>query len=68
MCLSTAYIDSGKEKKELMKDVARMEADADGFSLFDLFGERTFVRGRIKSIDFVQEHSVVFEDTGAGTG
>jgi predicted RNA-binding protein len=61
MCLSTVYIDSGTGQKQFMRDVARIEAEAEGFSLIDLFGERAFVRGRIRSIDFIDEHAVVLE-------
>jgi predicted RNA-binding protein len=61
MCLSTVYIDSGGGPKQFMRDVARMEAEAEGFLLIDLFGERAFVRGKIKRIDFIDEHSVVLE-------
>jgi predicted RNA-binding protein len=34
-----------------MKDVANIEADGEGFWLIDLFGERRFVIGKIKSPD-----------------
>ena len=61
MCLSSVYIDSGGEQKQIMRDVARMEAEAEGFLLIDLLGERTFVRGKIKRIDFIDEHAVVLE-------
>jgi len=61
MCLSTVYKDSGRGQEEIMREVAQMEAKGDGFVLINLFGEQEFVRGRIKSIDFVEEHSVVFE-------
>lgn len=61
MCLSSVYIDSQGEQKPIMRDVARMEAAAEGFLFIDLFGERTFVRGRIKRIDFIDEHAVVLE-------
>jgi len=61
MCLITVYIDSGTGQKEFMRDIARMEAEAQGFLLIDLFGERASVRGRIKSIDFIDEHAVVLE-------
>ena len=61
MCLSSVYLDSGAGQKQIMSDVARMEAEAEGFLLIDLFGERTFVRGRIKRIDFIDEHAVVLE-------
>jgi predicted RNA-binding protein len=61
MCLSTVYIDSGTGREEVMRDVAEMEAERKGFSLVNLIGEKTFVKGRIKSIDFVDEHMVVME-------
>jgi predicted RNA-binding protein len=61
MCLSTVYIDSDTGKEELMRDVAEMEAEGKGFFLVNLFGERKFVEGRVKSIDFVDEHTVVME-------
>jgi predicted RNA-binding protein len=38
-----------------------MEAAAEGFLFIDLFGERTIVRGRIKRIDFIDEHAIVLE-------
>ena len=64
MCLSTAYVETGNKGdgvKEVMGDVALLEAEANGFLLTTLFGERTFVAGRIRSIDFMQDHSIVFE-------
>ena len=61
MCLSTVYIDSGAGPQQIMRDFARMEAEAKGYSLIDLFGKRTFVLGTIKRIDFIDEHSVVLE-------
>ncbi|MEJ2727734.1 MAG: CooT family nickel-binding protein [Deltaproteobacteria bacterium] len=61
MCLSSVYIDSGGGQKQIMGDVARMEAEAEGFLFIDLFGESKFVRGRIKRIDFIDEHAVVLE-------
>jgi predicted RNA-binding protein len=63
MCLSTIYIDSDGEPEKVMQEVARMEAEGDGFSLINLFGEKTFIQGKIKSIDFVDEHSVVIGKT-----
>jgi predicted RNA-binding protein len=61
MCLSSVYIDSGGEQKQIMRDVARIEAGPEGFALIDLFGEKTFVRGSIKTIDFIDKHTVVIE-------
>ena len=61
MCLSSVYLDSGGEQKQIMGDVARMEAEAEGFLFIDLFGESKFVQGKIKRIDFINERAVVFE-------
>jgi len=61
MCLSTVYLDTREGQKQIMRDVARMEAEAEGFLLIDLFGEKAFVNGRIKRIDFIDEHCVVLE-------
>jgi predicted RNA-binding protein len=51
MCLSTVYIDSGNEQKEIMKDVARIEAEGKGFWLINLFGEKTFIEGKIQTVN-----------------
>jgi predicted RNA-binding protein len=51
MCLTTVYLNSVEAEKRLMKEVALIEADGDGFWLIDLFGERRFVAGEIKSLD-----------------
>ena len=61
MCLSTVYLDSTTGKEEVMRDVAEMEAEGEGFFLVNLMGEKTFVKGRIKRVDFVDEHTVVME-------
>jgi predicted RNA-binding protein len=58
MCLSTVYINSGTGKEEVMRDVAEMEAKGEGFNLFNLIGEKRFVKGSIKRVDFVDEHTV----------
>lgn len=62
MCLSIVYTDSEEGQEETMRDVAKIEAQDDGFVLINLFGEQEFVRGRIKSIDFLDDHSVVLEN------
>ncbi|MGW8187026.1 MAG: CooT family nickel-binding protein [Desulfobacterales bacterium] len=40
-----------KTGHRLMKDVALIEADGNGFWLIDLFGERRFVTGKIQSLN-----------------
>ena len=62
MCLSTVFRDSGNRHEEVMRDVAQMNAERDGFLLINLFGEQMFVRGKIKHLDFVDENSVVIEE------
>jgi predicted RNA-binding protein len=59
MCLSTVCMDTGDTQKEIMKDVARIEAEGSGFWMIDLFGEKTFVEGNIQSIDLVDENRVI---------
>jgi predicted RNA-binding protein len=58
MCLSTVYMDSGTEKVEIMKDVARLEAEGQGFWLIDLFGQRTFVEGNIQTVHLTDGHFI----------
>jgi predicted RNA-binding protein len=53
MCLSTIYTISENEKREIMKDVARIEAEGAGFWAIDLFGERTFIEGTIRDVDLL---------------
>jgi predicted RNA-binding protein len=52
-------MDSGDEQKEIMKDVARIEAEGDGFCLIDLFGERTFMEARIQTVSLMDGHFVM---------
>jgi len=59
MCLSTVYMDSGNEQKEIMKDVARIEAEGQGFWFINLFGERKFLEGTIQTVDLMDKHFVM---------
>jgi predicted RNA-binding protein len=61
MCIATVYVDSGNEREEAMRDVIRIETEDDGFRLVGLLGEEKHIEGRLKSVDFWQEHSVVIE-------
>ena len=62
MCLSNVYIDSDGERKEVMRDVAKMEAKDDGFVLIGLLGEQKFIQGKVSRLDFVYTHSVVLKE------
>ena len=59
MCLSTVYMNSENEEKEIMKDVARIEAEGNGFWLINLFGEREFNEGSIQTVGRKPPHSVM---------
>jgi len=59
MCLSTVYMNSGNEQKEIMKEIARIEAEGQGFWLINLFGEKKFVEGRIQSADLLDGRFVL---------
>lgn len=62
MCLSNVfYIDSNGQQQEVMRDVAQMEAHNNGFLLIGLLGEQKLIQGEVKTIDFVDKHSVVLE-------
>jgi len=62
MCLAVVYVNSEDGKKEAMQDVIRIEAEKRGYRLVGLLGEEKFVEGKLKSVDFLQEHSVLIEE------
>ena len=62
MCLSTVYMNFGSVQKEIMKDVARIEAEGRGFWLINLFGEKTFIEGTIQAINLMDGHFVLIEN------
>jgi predicted RNA-binding protein len=47
-----------------MQDVAQMESNQDGYLLTGLLGDHKFVKGRVISVDFVDDHTVVLEKDG----
>jgi predicted RNA-binding protein len=61
MCLTTVYMNSANEQKEIMKDVARIEAEGQGFWLINLFGEKAFIEGTIQTINLMDGHLVLLE-------
>ena len=68
MCLSTVYIQSKDRRIKVMQDVAQMESIQEGYLLTGLLGDQKFVKGTIKSVDFVDDHTVVLEKEGKETG
>lgn len=61
MCLSTVYIETKGQRQKVMQDVAKMEFCNEGYLLIGLLGDQKVVDGRIKKIDFVDDHSVILE-------
>lgn len=61
MCIATVYVEAGNRRKEVMRDVVQVEAERNGFLLLSLLGETKFLEGKLKSIDFLEDHSVVIE-------
>jgi len=61
MCLSTVYTRYGNEKKEMMTDVAQIEAEDNGFWFVDLFGQKEFIAGNIESISLVDGHYIILQ-------
>ena len=60
MCLSNVFsIDLDGQQQEVMRDVAQMKAHDNGSLLTGLLGEQKFVQGEVRTIDFVDKHSVV---------
>ena len=59
MCLSTVYMNSGDGQKEIMKDVAKIEAENKGYWVFNLFGEKKFVEGTIETINLLDGYLTV---------
>jgi predicted RNA-binding protein len=65
MCLSTVYMASANKQEEIMKDVARIEAEGRGFWLINLFGERKFIEANIQTINLMDGHFVMLENQKA---
>ena len=47
-----------------MQDVAQMESNQERYLLIGLLRDQKFVKGTIKSVDFVDDHTVVLEKEG----
>ena len=62
MCLSTVYIHLKDRRIKVMQDVAQMEFSDDGYLLTGLLGNQKFVKGKIRRVDFVDDHTVVLEE------
>ena len=61
MCIATVYLDTGGKLEEAMQDVVYIEAENSRFRLINLIGEEKYLEGKLKRIDFWEEHAVVIE-------
>ena len=61
MCIATVYLDTGGKLEEAMQDVVYIEAENSRFRLVNLVGEEKYLDGKLKRIDFWEEHAVVIE-------
>jgi len=61
MCLSSVYIKVGNEQKEVLTDVAHIEAEGTGFWLSDLFGKKKFIEGSIQTVNLMDGHFVLIK-------
>jgi predicted RNA-binding protein len=61
MCLSTVYFQTEGKRQKVMQDVSKIECSEDGYLLVGLLGDHKTIVGRITQIDFVNDHSVIFE-------
>ena len=66
MCLSTVYIQTKGQRQKVMQDVAKIETGSEGYLLIGLLGDQKLVDGRIKKIDFVDDHLVILEKEDEG--
>jgi predicted RNA-binding protein len=64
MCIATVYLDTGGKLEEAMSDVVYIEAENSRFRLVNLVGEEKYLEGKLKRIDFWEEHCVVIEQGG----
>lgn len=59
-------MDTREGRKEIMRDIARIEAEGSGFWLIDLFGKKRFVEGVIRTIELSDEHFVILDSKDQG--
>ncbi len=61
MCEANAYIVENGKEKLLMETVDKLVPDGDVLMLENVFGERTFIKARIKELALV-EHKIILEE------
>jgi len=61
MCESNAYVMESGQRKELMRDVAKIIIDGDQATLVSILGERTVVENVRLALADLMGHAIVFE-------
>lgn len=61
MCLSSVYKKSDDENIFLCKNVAKVICNEDELIIFDLFGERKVLKGKISEIDLMENTILIKE-------
>jgi len=64
MCLAIAYIEKDGGEEEVMRDVAWIKPEKDQVQLTTLLGESSLFRGKIKSIDLLNNIVVLQSPAG----
>ena len=52
MCETNAFVRAGSSEEMLLESLARIEVNGDTLSLFNIFGDRKELKGRILEINF----------------
>ena len=61
MCESTVYILENGNKKEFMKDVAKIEVTQESIICYDIIGEHREVKGGRLKVANLMDHSIIIE-------
>lgn len=61
MCIATVYVEADGGLEKLMDEVIRIDVENGKLRLTDLLGKEKYVQGKLRSIDFWEEHSVIVE-------
>jgi predicted RNA-binding protein len=60
MCETSAYLIEGREERLLMENVDTIEPDGAGLRLVNIFGERKFIKARIRAVSLA-DNKVLLE-------
>ncbi len=61
MCIATVYVEADGGLEKLMDEVIRIDVENGKLRLTDLLGREKYIQGKLRSIDFWEEHSVIVE-------